>query len=99
MINLSFPRRRESSVGWQLPDLILIDGGLGQVNAARQVLLEAGLRIPIVGIAKGPTRKKNEFVGAIPSGVPEKTLIRVRDEAHRFAVTYHRALRGRETLR
>jgi len=90
---------RHLNGGWRIPDLILIDGGLGQVNAARQVILEAGLRIPIIGIAKGPTRKKNEFVGAIPHGVAEKTLIRVRDEAHRFAIAYHRTLRGRETLK
>ena len=81
--------------GWALPDLILIDGGLGQVNAARSVLSEAGLRIPVVGIAKGPTRKKNEIVGTIPAGVAVTTLIRARDEAHRFAIRYHRELRDR----
>ncbi len=85
--------RRRFGNPWPLPNLMLIDGGLGQVNAARQVLGEFGLKIPVVGIAKGPTRKKNEFVGSIPSGVLEKTLIRVRDEAHRFAISYHRKLR------
>jgi excinuclease ABC subunit C len=90
--------RRRFHNPWPLPDLILIDGGLGQVNAARQVLGEFGLKIPVMGIAKGPTRKKNEFVGSIPNGVASQTLIRVRDEAHRFAITYHRALRSGRML-
>jgi excinuclease ABC subunit C len=72
---------------------------LGQVNAARSVLGEFGLKIPVVGIAKGRTRKKNEFIGAIPSGFAERTLIKVRDEAHRFAVSYHRRVRSRESIR
>lgn len=78
---------------WPLPDLILIDGGKGQVNTAIKVLEEKGFRIPVVGIAKGVKRKKNEFIGKIPGFTNEKTLIRVRDEAHRFAVSYHKKLR------
>lgn len=83
---------------WALPNLILIDGGRGQVSAARKVLDEAGLKIPIVGIAKGPERKKNEFMGKIPEGISQTTLVRVRDEAHRFAIAYHRKLRSIRTL-
>ncbi len=81
--------------GWRLPDLILIDGGIAQVNAARRVLLHAGLRIPIIGIAKGPERKRNDVVGTVPKGVQKSTLVRVRNEAHRFAIGYHKALRRR----
>lgn len=84
---------------WPLPNLILIDGGVPQVNAAKQVLNELALVIPVVGIAKGPERKKNEFFGNIPSGVKEETLIRVRDEAHRFAIAYHKKVRGREFMK
>lgn len=87
-------RRRFRHSEWPLPTMILIDGGKGQVNAVREVLDEAGFRIPVVGIAKGSKRKKNEFVGAIPESIPEKTLIRVRDEAHRFAISYHRTIRS-----
>lgn len=83
---------------WRLPDLILIDGGLAQANAAHRVILRAGLRIPIVGIAKGAERKRNDIIGAIPKGVQKSTLVRVRDEAHRFAISYHKALRGRRAL-
>jgi len=83
---------------WPLPDLILVDGGKAQVNAARRVAEGFGLRIPVVGIAKGAARKKNDFVGKIPAGVDKKTLISVRNEAHRFAISYHKKLRGRGFL-
>jgi excinuclease ABC subunit C len=85
---------------WRLPSLILIDGGIAQANAAKKVLMHAGLRIPILGIAKGAERKRNDILGAIPrgSGVTKEILIKVRNEAHRFAIGYHKALRARATL-
>ncbi|MFA6365187.1 MAG: GIY-YIG nuclease family protein [Candidatus Paceibacterota bacterium] len=79
---------------WLLPDCILIDGGRGQVNIAKEILLKYGLTIPLVGLAKGPERKKNEVIGTIPKGVTLATLIKVRDEAHRFAVAYHKKVRS-----
>ena len=84
---------------WRLPNLILIDGGLAQANAAKKVLLRAGLRIPILGIAKGPERKRNDIIGGIPKGVTKETLVRVRDEAHRFAIGYHKSVRAREFIK
>lgn len=83
------------SVGerWPLPNLILVDGGLGQVNGAKEVLSEAGLNIPLVGLAKGAKRKRNDLIGKLPEGIRLETLIKVRDEAHRFAISYHRRLR------
>ena len=86
--------RRFKHPEWPAPDLILIDGGRGQVNTAESALAEHGLRIPVIGIAKGPKRKKNEFIGGIPSWTDEKTLIKVRNESHRFAISYHKNLRG-----
>jgi len=84
-----------SGGGWELPDVILIDGGKGQVKAAEIILQEFGFKIPVIGIAKGKKRKKNEFIGRIlKNGIEEKTLIKIRNEAHRFAVAYHRKLRG-----
>lgn len=91
-------KRRLGHEDWLLPDLILVDGGKGQVNAVQKVLSEEGFNIPVVGIAKGPERKKNEFIGKIPEGIDENTLIRVRDEAHRFAIKYHKDLRGKKSL-
>lgn len=80
---------------WPLPQCILVDGGLGQVHAVEAVLRAANVAIPVVGIAKGPERKRNDIIGAIPDGVTANTLEKVRDEAHRFAVAYHRNVRGR----
>lgn len=91
-------RRRLRHREWPLPGVFLIDGGKGQVSAVRGVLDEVGLRIPVVGIAKGPERKKNEFVGTLPDGLSERILVRVRDEAHRFAISYYRALHRARSL-
>lgn len=90
--------RRRFQNSWPLPQAILIDGGAPQVNVAHKVLAEFSLQIPIIGIAKGPERKKNEFIGAIPVGITPITLIRVRDEAHRFAISYHKKLRSVKSL-
>jgi excinuclease ABC subunit C len=85
---------------WSIPDLILIDGGKGQLNVAKRVLSEYGLNIPLVGIAKGFDRKQDELVydkkdielaRLVQAFKP--LLQQVRDEAHRFAVAYHRTLR------
>ncbi len=80
---------------WPLPELVLIDGGKGQVNAAKSVLDGYGFRIPVVGIAKGAERKRNDLIGVLPKSVDIKTLIKVRDAAHRFAITYHKEVRRR----
>jgi len=52
----------------------MIDGGLAQVNTARRVLLRAGIKIPIVGIAKGPKRDRNDIIGLVPKGVQKRRL-------------------------
>ncbi len=92
--------RRFSHSEWGRPDLLLIDGGRGQVNAVKSVLEEKNIFIPIVGIAKGPARKKNEFI--LGEKNPEfvawvfghqELLIRIRDEAHRFAISFNRSKR------
>ena len=98
-------RRRFANTDWPKPDIILIDGGPGQVNAARRALAEAGAKIPIIGIAKGPDRKKDEFIYergnwelARITELYSYILKHVRDESHRFAIRYHRRIRGREFL-
>ena len=84
---------------WQKPDLILIDGGIAQVNMARSVLQLFKLDIPLVGLAKGPERKRNDILGRVPSWADLETLIRVRNEAHRFAIRYHKDVRSREFVK
>lgn len=85
---------------WKLPDLILVDGGKGQVNAARQALAGHGLhhKIPVVGIAKRFENiiifKKIYHLLKISKTNPAlKLILHMRDEAHRFAKTYHKKLR------
>lgn len=90
--------RRFRHANWPSPDLLLIDGGLPQTNAAYRAMRAAGLKIPLVGLAKGPERKRNDIVGTFPKNVSLKTLIQVRDEAHRFAISYHKALRRVKTF-
>jgi excinuclease ABC subunit C len=96
MLREVLERRFKNS--WPLPNLILVDGGIGQVNIARLVLRKLKLDIPVVGLAKGPERKRNDVVGTVPQGIELITLVRVRDEAHRFAIRYHRTLRGTAAL-
>ncbi len=95
--------KRMKDEGQDFPDLVLIDGGLGQLHAAEAALKELGLeQLELASLAK-----KEELVfrpGAttplkIPKSSPVLQLLqRIRDEAHRFAITYHRALRAKRTL-
>ena len=93
MLQEVIARRLRNS--WPLPNYILVDGGIGQVHAVEAVLHAAKVNIPVLGIAKGPERKRNDIIGTIPEGLTQNILERVRDEAHRFAITYHRNLRSR----
>ncbi|MEX2547658.1 MAG: excinuclease ABC subunit UvrC [Chloroflexota bacterium] len=89
---------------WRLPDLVVIDGGLGQVNAARSVMDQFGLHdMPVIGLAK---EREEIFLPGLaqPLVLPANSqalylLQRLRDEAHRFAVTYHRKLRAKSQTR
>jgi len=80
-----------------MPDLILIDGGKGQLFSVLEVLKEAGLSIPVVGLAKEREEihlSQRRFPLLLPRSSPAlRLLMRVRDEAHRFAHTYHSHLR------
>ena len=87
------------------PDLVLIDGGLGQLNAAREVIAGLGIEVPLIAIAKGPDRDagretffapgRNSF--KLPPRDPVLYFVqRLRDEAHRFAIGSHRARRTKD---
>jgi excinuclease ABC subunit C len=102
MLRRRFAHSRPGEEGeWKLPDLIVIDGGRGQVNVAMVVLREKGLKIPLVGLAKGFDRKQDVLVYG--ERTPElaqiatrykQILQHARDEAHRFAISYHRRRRA-----
>ena len=96
-----------SQKGLPFPDLILIDGGLGQLEAARNALNELNLsHIPIAGLAKAKGNKEERiFLPGLKDPIilsdqsPASLLVqRIRDEAHRFAVSYHRKLRGQALI-
>jgi excinuclease ABC subunit C len=97
---------RVSAEAGKIPDLILIDGGRGQVNVASAVLRDLGLhQVCVVGVAKGPSRKPGEeelvleaegrVLELVPSHPGLHLIQQIRDEAHRFAVVGHRARRGK----
>ncbi len=89
---------------WRMPDLVIIDGGKGQVSAAREVLDDLGLHdLPLAGLAKEreelflPGHSEPIVLPATSSAL--YLLQRLRDEAHRFAITYHRQLRAKAATR
>ncbi len=87
----------------ELPDLLLVDGGKGQLNVATQVLSELQLdEIEAIGLAKRHEEVyrpgESEALLLSPESKPLLLLRQIRDEAHRFAITYHRRLRSRRTL-
>lgn len=85
---------------WTMPDVILVDGGKPQVSKAVETIRINKFKIPVVGIAKGRERKKNEFIIGFKDrefikwvNEHQEVLIKVRDEAHRFAITFQKSLR------
>ncbi|MGE5042274.1 MAG: GIY-YIG nuclease family protein [Candidatus Levyibacteriota bacterium] len=99
--------RRLRHQEWEYPQLLIIDGGKGQVSSAMQVLAHMNIHIPVIGLAKkfetiiipekeGAVMKFKEV--RVPLSTPALNLMRrIRDEAHRFAITYHRVLRSKKT--
>lgn len=86
--------RRFNHNEWRFPDLIIIDGGAGQLNAAKNMLENRGLKIPLISIAKGPTRKGEKlFMTKNAPNLDKKIILAIRDEAHHFAISYHRKLK------
>ena len=86
----------------QHPDLVLIDGGPVQLQFAREAMLQAGANVPMFGLAE---RLEEIFLPGQEESIlldhhtPELHLIqRIRDEAHRFAITHHRGLRGKQSV-
>jgi len=97
-------RRSKHRDDWPSPDLLIIDGGKGQLNAALRAVEEQGwTKIPMVSLAK---RFEEIFLAhepypvIIPHSSPALQVVqRIRDEAHRFAISYHRQLRGKQALK
>ena len=94
----------EEELRWKMPDLVIIDGGKGQANAAAEVFAELGLHdLPLAGLAKEREELFRPYASdpvVLPVTSPALYLVqRIRDEAHRFAIAYHRDLRSKRTIR
>src|SRR5207244_4323756 len=99
-----FQRSATDGEGWPLPDLVILDGGKGQLSAGQAALSDAGLlQIPIAALAKEreelfvPTRPDSIVLPRTSQGL--YLVQRVRDDAHRFAVTYHQNVRAKRAVR
>ncbi len=96
-------RRPRGTDGWAIPDLVIVDGGKGQLSAALGAMGELGMTdVPLAGLAK---RFEELYVPgrSDPIVLPRRSqalylVQRIRDEAHRFAITYHRTVRGKRAL-
>ncbi|MFA6251990.1 MAG: UvrB/UvrC motif-containing protein [Candidatus Paceibacterota bacterium] len=98
--------RRFQHPEWQYPDVILVDGGKPQVNTVKRLINQLRIGIPVIGIAKGKDRKKDEFIYGKQDknfltwiNENQKNLITIRDEAHRFAVFYQRQTLRKDKLK
>lgn len=87
--------RRLKHNEWDLPDLIIIDGGQAHYNIAKAVLNKYNLNIPVIAVAKGPKRNKLDIYSDRKMNIDNKILEQIRNEAHRFAIRYHRKIRDR----
>ena len=89
----------------RFPDLLMMDGGRGQVNIALEVLSELGLHVPVCGMVKDDNhRTRGLYFNNVEMPIDThsegfKLITRVQDEAHRFAIEYHRSLRGMAQVR
>lgn len=93
--------RRLNHPDWPLPQLFIVDGGKGQISSALEVLVKRNVTIPLIGLAKREeTIITSDFTEiTLPKNSPALQLVmRIRDEAHRFAITFHRRLRSKATF-
>lgn len=104
VVKRRYERLREENTS--LPDLIITDGGKGQMEAVRKALEEINMRIPIAGLAKDKKHRTSEFLYGFPAqtiglkqGTPLfKLFEQIQDEVHRFAITFHRQKRSKRQL-
>ena len=95
--------RRFTHPEWRFPNLIVLDGGKGQINVVKEVLKYAGLDIEVVSVVKDERHKAKEILGIKGQTLSinsqgltlEKSILLANSEAHRFAISYHRKLRGK----
>lgn len=92
--------RRLGHAEWSLPNLIVIDGSTAQLNAAKKVLQERNFNIDLVAVVKDERHRAKEIIGAKGKiSNYEKDILLANSEAHRFAITYHKLVRGKNFLK
>jgi excinuclease ABC subunit C len=92
--------RRLAHAGWQMPDLIVVDGSTSQVNAAKKILTRLNLVIPIVAVVKDEHHKARAIMG--DEGLVKKfkkDILLANSESHRFAIAYHKNMRNKNFLK
>ncbi|MEX2013682.1 MAG: UvrB/UvrC motif-containing protein, partial [Parcubacteria group bacterium] len=85
-------KRRFNHPEWRWPNLVVVDGGKGQINVAKEVLWKAGLDIAVASVVKDERHKAREIIGEKEHS---REILLANSEAHRFAIGYHRKLRGK----
>jgi excinuclease ABC subunit C len=92
-------KRRFNHPEWRMPDLIVVDGGIAQRNVTIEVLKELNIGVPVVSVVKDDSHKPSYFLGDEDLIKNHKEMIlRANSESHRFAITYHKKLRGKTFL-
>jgi excinuclease ABC subunit C len=92
-------KRRFNHPEWRMPDLIVVDGGIAQRNVTIEVLKELNINVPVVSVVKDDSHKPSYFLGDEDLIKNHKEMIlRANSESHRFAITYHKKLRGKTFL-
>ncbi|HUQ85879.1 MAG TPA: GIY-YIG nuclease family protein [Candidatus Limnocylindrales bacterium] len=96
--------RRFKRDGWEMPSLVIVDGGKGQITSAMKALVVNNITVPLIGLAK---REETIIIPTVDNfkelSLPKNSkslhlVMRIRDEAHRFAITYHRLLRSKSSF-
>jgi excinuclease ABC subunit C len=93
--------RRFKRTDWEIPSLVVIDGGKGQVSSVKEIFEKLNINIPLIGLAKREETIITSDLKPIRLPIDSmelKLIMRIRDEAHRFAITYHRKLRSKSTF-
>ena len=86
--------RRLAHIEWKMPNLIVVDGGNAQKKAYEEIILENNLKIPVVSVVKDDKHKAKEIIGINDFIKYEKDILLSNNEAHRFAISWHRKIRG-----
>jgi len=92
--------RRLAHTEWTYPNLIVVDGGIAQINVARKILNNLKVNIPVVSVVKDEHHKARAIMGDKTLGLKYKReILLANSESHRFAIAYHKKMRNRNFLK